>query len=74
MKLKKVCLMSSLLLFMTSSVFAQQYVFPKVELEDLNLEIIPSDEILNEDGPTVLSFWATWCKPCIVELNELSDL
>lgn len=26
------------------------------------------------DGPVVLSFWATWCPPCLVELPHLDEL
>lgn len=28
----------------------------------------------NEGAPVVISFWATWCKPCIKELNTISEL
>ncbi|GAB4286924.1 MAG: thiol-disulfide oxidoreductase ResA [Ignavibacteriaceae bacterium] len=26
------------------------------------------------DGPVLLSFWATWCKPCVEELAEFSGI
>ena len=27
----------------------------------------------NEGHPLIVSFWATWCKPCISELNAFHD-
>ena len=56
------------------SSYSQEAAFPKVTLESLGSGKIDSDKILNKEGPTVISFWATWCKPCIVELNELNDV
>jgi peroxiredoxin len=28
---------------------------------------------LNTEGATIISFWATWCKPCISELNNIQE-
>lgn len=54
--------------------FAQDSKFPNTELKKLDNRKIDSNEILNEEGYTVISFWATWCKPCILELNAISDV
>lgn len=29
---------------------------------------------LEGDSPLVISFWATWCKPCLQELDAFNDL
>ncbi|MEQ9402761.1 MAG: TlpA disulfide reductase family protein [Cyclobacteriaceae bacterium] len=53
---------------------AQTGSVPKTELMSLNGDRVGAETILNKEGATVISFWATWCKPCILELNELNDL
>lgn len=62
------------LLFQGTVSVAQTSAVPQVQLLDLDGGRIDSGSILNKEGFTVISFWATWCKPCILELNELNDL
>ncbi len=52
--------------------FSQKYV-PKVNIEKLNGEELLFDEALAQKGLTVVSFWATWCKPCLIEQNAIND-
>jgi peroxiredoxin len=42
---------------------------PNFTLEDIDGDLVELDQEVGE-GPILLSFWATWCKPCIEELNE----
>lgn len=36
-------------------------------------EWVELQELLNTEGATIISFWATWCKPCIMELNAINE-
>jgi thiol-disulfide isomerase/thioredoxin len=31
-------------------------------------------EIDNNGNPIIISFWATWCKPCTKELNNIAEV
>ena len=52
-----------------------QTKMPDVSLSDIDGKKVSIKNDFNEkDKIYVFSFWATWCAPCINELDELSDV
>lgn len=46
---------------------------PSIQIKDLTGNQIDASTLSNDGKPMVISFWATWCKPCVRELNTIND-
>lgn len=46
---------------------------PSINIKDLAGKAINTAKVTNDGNPIVISFWATWCKPCKLELNTIAD-
>lgn len=68
--MKKICIF---LLLVANLSFAQQE-FPSVDLKSLENEVISTASFNEKDKLYVFSFWATWCAPCIQELEAISEV
>jgi len=47
---------------------------PSVKIKDLKGARVSTEDFKNDGKPMVISFWATWCKPCILELNTIHEI
>ncbi|MBC8147830.1 MAG: TlpA family protein disulfide reductase [Bacteroidetes bacterium] len=49
-------------------------VIPSANVKTISGETVNSETFNNDGKPYIISFWATYCKPCIKELNAIADV
>ncbi len=61
-------------LLATMPMMAQQYnAIPAADVQSLEGATINTSTFQNNGKPMIISFWATWCKPCIMELTAIHE-
>jgi cytochrome c biogenesis protein CcmG, thiol:disulfide interchange protein DsbE len=68
-------------LFLGISLIAQEtktdkvlFKMPSVNVVDLNGKKFNTADLGNNGKPYIISFWATWCKPCVKELTTIAEV
>lgn len=63
-----------LLLLFVSFVGFSQNEMPKIDLTTVDGNTISSKDLSKEDKVVIVSLWATWCVPCLKELDAISEI
>ena len=69
--MKKILMMA----MMVVAAVALHAQVPNVQLKNINGKTVQTASIANNNGnPVIISFWATWCKPCLRELKAIHEV
>ena len=64
-------LLAVVALFLSVSAFAE---LPSVQLKDIDGKRVDTAKLNNGGKPYIISFFATWCKPCLRELDAVNEV
>lgn len=62
------------LLLMVSFAAISQSELPSVDLKTIDGKTFNSQELAKDNKVTIVSLWATWCVPCLKELDAINEI
>ncbi len=72
---RSIFIIACFILFLLGQAEAQRSAdLPNLSIVTLDGQEVNASNLHNEGKPFVISFWATWCRPCLQELNAIDDI
>jgi len=59
--------------FIAIATFTQAQGLPVTQVKNVEGKWVSTETIQNDGKVMIISFWATWCKPCLRELHAYQD-
>ena len=50
------------------------FKLPSVNIKNIDSDPFNTENISNDGNPIIITFWATWCKPCMKEHDAINDV
>jgi peroxiredoxin len=66
-------LFAHIFILLFGSKMMAQSTLPIVGIKNIDGKEISTKNLIDTNRLTVISFWASWCKPCMQELDAISD-
>lgn len=63
-----------LLAMLFAGIYTCQAQLPSVQLKNVEGKTVDTGKLSNDGKPFIISFWATWCKPCQRELKAIHEV
>ena len=71
--MKKILASFGLFILCSAGIMTDGGKIPSVEVKKLDGSKISTASFTNNGKPIIISFWATWCKPCKKELDAIAE-